>query len=1697
MGNVFRILKRDFKRLLKAPAAMVVVIALLVLPSIYTWYNVVAFWNPYEATGNLRVSVVNQDAGTTTDMTGKLDVGDKLVEELMANDQLAWQVDDDYDAAIESLKAGDVYAVYVIPEDFSACLVSPLTGGVKSPHIDYYANEKLGPVSPKITDTAASTLAQQINSTFVATVAEAATDAIDSAVAGAQGDAASAKGGLVRRMNDVKGTLDTVRTELSGLQKAVDDARKKMADADTAISDGSVVFDDAKTILQDVENEALALKATLADISKKLTPGKSGLPQKLGELAEKASGVADDVAQVASKADSDIEVVIARIEPIAEALQEVATDLQAIADAYPRPGPIKDALERAAAQAQERADMAQGVLDELTQVAGGLALVAQQAEQTSIELDKMAYKVPDAIIRFEEDLYGTAASVVDSETAQIVAACESISSAISSMEASIGQARPLIGQLDAMLADFSKAIAQTDTLIGDTGTDLDSLMTDMGIMAGSSALSDVLGNGTLNAQRISEFMGAPTELSTTKFYEMNAYGTSMSPLFLNLTFWIGAFMLVIIFLLEVDSEGIEGLKPWQRYMGRFLMFAIFSALQSIICCAGTLALGVQAAEPVAMFVSGVVTAVAYLSLIYMLSSLFRHVGKALCIVLVFAQIPGGSGLYPLELTSSFFQGIYPFLPFSYGINAMREALGGFYGDYFVHDLMMLGLLLVSCLIIGMLVGPLMSNVTRMTARQVHAGDLYNGEEVLTPERPYRSTQVLRALTEKETYRAEVEKGYERFSRWYPRFIRASIIVGVGVPVLLCLLLALDTGEKATLLTLFLFWLIALIAFLVIVESRRSSFERQMNLEDMSDARLLNLFSQRNRMIRSGLRITSRRGGKGDGDSEAESGEAGEAEDTDAAGDEGEEAVAAAAAGDEGEKAATAAADGRKKAADAADGRGESAAAGGAANGLRNIGLVFRRDASGLFKNVMSVVITVGLVVLPSLFAWYNILACWNVFGNTGNLSVAVANEDEGYKSDLLPIDVNVGEKMISALHENDQINWVFTDAEDAVEGTKAGTYYAALVVPEGFSKDLLTFYDGDSVSAKIDYYVNDKKNAIAPNITGIGADTVSYEVNATFADTLSKVAAGLGESLLTIAEKSDAAGFVASLSSGTRTVADRLGQSVDIVGLYSTLSKDAQGLLQGSASALDTLSSQMDDLFTKIEAGKERLRELIADVVSSVEEIQTTLDNAKQVVTNLEGKADALIENAEIDVAEISGQLREKAADIDAEVAKIDKVVKILEKLKKDLQSGITNEISAKYPSSGGGLTIDPNVDVDIELSRETTVMVEDTLIIDKAISVLKKAEGLLEDASAACTKTADELDEGTKDVRNQLKDLKKRAAQVRAELEEAKQEIEQNLGPGVAILKADIEALEANLDQGAARLQALAAGLPGTVRTVADAFGDISTKLDAAGTKLGAASKRLLDLANAIDLALASGDMETVKSLLQEDPATLAAALSAPVQVNRTALFPCENFGSAMAPLYCTLAMFIGSLLIMVAMRVEVSRRGRERLRNPKPRHLYFGRFGVVALLSLAQTTLLALGCMLFLKVQVAEPLLFMVGFWISGLVFAFIIYTLVVAFGNLGKAIAVLLLIIQVTACNGSYPLPILPDFVSAISPWVPATYIVDALRAAMMGVYMNDFWIAIGHLLLFVIPFLLLGLVLRKPLERFMKFYVSKVEECKIME
>ena len=153
--------------------------------------------------------------------------------------------------------------------------------------------------------------------------------------------------------------------------------------------------------------------------------------------------------------------------------------------------------------------------------------------------------------------------------------------------------------------------------------------------------------------------------------------------------------------------------------------------------------------------------------------------------------------------------------------------------------------------------------------------------------------------------------------------------------------------------------------------------------------------------------------------------------------------------------------------------------------------LFTGDIKRLTSNVVSIIIVIGLVMIPGLFTWFNVAACWDPFSNMKNLKFAVANVDEGYRSDLIPMKVTVGDQVVNALRANSQLDWTITSKADAVEGARSGKYYAAIVIPKSFSKDMMTFFSDDVQHAELTYYRNEKKNALAPNLLNEGTDEVA------------------------------------------------------------------------------------------------------------------------------------------------------------------------------------------------------------------------------------------------------------------------------------------------------------------------------------------------------------------------------------------------------------------------------------------------------------------------------------------------------------------------------------------------------------------------------------------------------------------------------
>ena len=278
----------------------------------------------------------------------------------------------------------------------------------------------------------------------------------------------------------------------------------------------------------------------------------------------------------------------------------------------------------------------------------------------------------------------------------------------------------------------------------------------------------------------------------------------------------------------------------------------------------------------------------------MLSTLFQHVGKGLCVVLVFVQIPAATGLYPIEMTTPFFQAVYPVFPFTYGINAMREVIGGFYDGAWAGDVATLGAFFAVSMLLGVILRPYLVNLNRLFARQIEEGGIINGERVALPERRFRMAQVMRVLADRAEYRTAMLKRAERFLRWYPRMKTGALAIGIAVPVVATIALSVSQAEKVVLLTVWLAWLVMVFAFLIAIEYVRDGLGRQAILGSLSDDEVRALYV-RGEGAREGGDGASRHDAEdGKAAAKRDAGEGGDGGPADAEGGDGAECAAAAA-----------------------------------------------------------------------------------------------------------------------------------------------------------------------------------------------------------------------------------------------------------------------------------------------------------------------------------------------------------------------------------------------------------------------------------------------------------------------------------------------------------------------------------------------------------------------------------------------------------------------------------------------------------------------------------------------------------------------------------------------------------------------------------------------------------------------------------
>ena len=736
--------------------------------------------------------------------------------------------------------------------------------------------------------------------------------------------------------------------------------------------------------------------------------------------------------------------------------------------------------------------------------------------------------------------------------------------------------------------------------------------------------------------------------------------------------------------------------------------------------------------------------------------------------------------------------------------------------------------------------------------------------------------------------------------------------------------------------------------------------------------------------------------------------------------------------------------------------------------MRNIIAILKRDLSRIRGSVVALIVAVGLVIVPTLYAWFNIAGSWDPYGNTGNLKVAVANSDNGYMSDLIPVRVNIGDTVVSALRENDQLDWRFVSESDAVEGVRSGEYYAAVVIPENFSSRMMTVFSSDAEHAEIVYYENQKANAIAPRVTDKAASTVRQQIDETFAKTISDVGLATTSSLLEFMDGDQIAAYAGNLS-GT------------LAGAITTL-RDASGSVDEFAGPLQSSTGLLDST-----------SDLLASAGTASKDAEALVGDAK---TGLSGMHDAL----DAAVAAINQSLKDSAGDYDAAAKAIDEAfgaadahVSLTVTQLRDASADVAKRASDMRDVQDNILAVERDVEGSNLPEKLKAELVQKIDIVANTVGNVANQQELL---AKHLSDAAASLETGAADARAKAQAVKDGIAEAKGSIGGVKDSYN-------ATLKQQISDLSDAVADVARRGSDMADDLGATVTDLSHAASALSDDLAGAHEVLAGASADLVSAADdlqrlkeGLDTAVTSGDLDRVRELIGSDPAALADALAAPVALDRQAVYHIKNYGSAMAPFYTTLSIWVAGIVLAAMLKANVDEADVKALGNPRLHELYLGRYAFFALLAFAQATLVCAGDLLFFGIQCEHPFQFMLVGWLAGFVFSNMIYTLTVSFGDIGKAIAVVLLVMQVAGSGGTFPIEMTADFFQAVYPFLPFTHAINAMHAAMAGAYGMEFWIELGTLSLYLIPSLSLGLVFRRPVIRANRWIIEKLEETKLM-
>ena len=695
--------------------------------------------------------------------------------------------------------------------------------------------------------------------------------------------------------------------------------------------------------------------------------------------------------------------------------------------------------------------------------------------------------------------------------------------------------------------------------------------------------------------------------------------------------------------------------------------------------------------------------------------------------------------------------------------------------------------------------------------------------------------------------------------------------------------------------------------------------------------------------------------------------------------------------------------------------------------MKNIIEIFRNDIKEVFRKTNTWIIIVGLIFLPSMYAWPNILSSWDPYGHTNNIKVAVTSEDAGATVDGK--ELNLGNSLVEGLKSNKNLNWQFvSNKEEAENGVRIGDYYASIVVPKNFSQDMTSVSRTEPKRATIEYTVNEKINAISPKITNSGASAIANNISKNFVETANGI----------IFQKLHEAGikFEENLPSIEKA-------KEEIFKLNDNFS---------------TYESTLSELIGKVEYGYNILNN-----------VQNTLPEIDRVATN----SIMIADKAGITINNIQGFNERLLPIINNHLNVVEEVSKEANVIAKELQKkpDKTEEIKARQKA----------LDNRLQASIERLQLVKNIFEYFNKLSSERLFNNQLERVTTLSNDITT-IKEVNNNIYNKMDHYDEIADTVKEEfvnksarINEVSSNMNSKLNVEVAPLISQVlSKAEVNIDKVSGIIAGAQGDLPAVERKLSETEVKISNaygKLLSLQAQMPSAKSKIQKLTDEIKKADSGIDKNQLFNLLKVDYKQQAEFFANPVKLQENKLYHIENYGSAMTPFYTVLSIWVGSLLMSSLLTTKVE----DEDNKYKPYQKYFGRGLLFVIISLFQTLIITLGDMYVLGTQATSPYRFVIYALLISLLFSSIIYTIVCILGNVGKAVCIVLLVLQLGSSGGTFPIQMTSEFFQALYPKVPFTYSIGLLREAVGGVYIPAVERDIKILFIYLIVVLVGGAIL----------------------